>query len=95
MTVGYVYVKQLYHKILVTGEVLAAGTQTPVSTYPVFLGFTAKELPQMITLLKQSPLLFWRDISEIDASRGELYPNQMLLYMNDGYRMLLDTRTML
>ncbi|KFC37485.1 cell division protein FtsQ [Lacticaseibacillus rhamnosus K32] len=92
-TVGYVYQKHAYHKILVTGEVLAAGTQTPVTTYPVFSGFTAKELPQMITLLKQFPAAIRRDISEIDASRGDANPNQIALNMNDGYRIIADTRT--
>lgn len=92
-TIGYVYQKHTYHKILITGKVLKNGTQTPVDTYPVFSGFTAKELPQMISLLQQFPKAIQRDISEIDASRGDANPYQISMNMNDGYRVIADSRT--
>lgn len=92
-TIGYVYRNHAYHKVLVTGKVLKAGTQTPVDTYPVFSGFTAKELPKMIELLNQFPDAIRHDISEIDASRGDANPNQIALNMSDGYRIIADSRT--
>lgn len=47
----------------------------------------------MITLLKQFPAAIRRDISEIDASRGDAQLYQIARLMNDGYRNFADTRT--
>lgn len=47
----------------------------------------------MISLLQQFPKAIQRDISEIDASRGDANPYQISMNMNDGYRVIADSRT--
>ncbi|MHA3065985.1 cell division protein FtsQ/DivIB [Lacticaseibacillus saniviri] len=91
--VGYVVRHNQYHLVLETGYIEAKGQTNPNSNYPIFTGFTKKELPKIIKTVAKFPKAIRQDIAEIKATRGDANPYQITLNMGDGNKIIADSRT--
>ncbi|MCI1283121.1 cell division protein FtsQ/DivIB [Lacticaseibacillus songhuajiangensis] len=85
-----------YHVILSTGKVLQDASKSPKQGLPVFTGFTAgKDLRNMSKIVAAFPTAIRRDVSEVTLSRGNGNPYQITIAMNDGNKIVADSRTIL
>ena len=85
-----------YHVILSTGKVLSDSSRNPKQGLPVFTGFTAgKDLRNISKIVAAFPTPIRRDVSEVTLSRGNGNPYQITIAMNDGNKIVADSRTIL
>lgn len=93
---AYLHNSKGYHVILSTGKVLQDSSKSPKQGLPVFTGFApGKSLRHISTIIAAFPTAIRRDVSEVTLSRGNGNPYQITIAMNDGNKVIADTRTIL
>lgn len=90
---GYVEKQNRYHLLMADGAVLASGTATPATNYPIFSGFSAKQVLPIARTVHGFPAEIRRAVSEVRATKGGANPYQISLTMTDGNRIVADSRT--
>lgn len=90
---GYLAHQDGYHVLLASGQVLKAATQTPTHNYPIYSGFTTKEAFKLAKVVHTFPAAVARGVSEVHATRGAANPYQITISMNDGNKVIADSRT--
>ncbi|ERL66477.1 cell division protein FtsQ/DivIB [Schleiferilactobacillus shenzhenensis] len=89
--VGYAVKAGIYHPILSTGTVVSGGQSKPVGNYPVYADFTkAAHLQAAVKVYASLAAHVQTDISEIHDIGDKDNPNRVMLYLNDGNKVIAD-----
>lgn len=92
-TVGYVTKRGVNHAVLSNGTILTSESAQTEQGLPLFSGFTS-DLKAIIKTVAQIPTAISQDISEVTATRGNGNPHQVTITMNDGNKIIADSRTL-
>ncbi|WP_390408303.1 cell division protein FtsQ/DivIB [Lacticaseibacillus jixiensis] len=90
---GYLAHQDGYHVLLASGTLLRSATQTPTHNYPIYAGFSTKEAFKLAKVVHEFPPAVARGVSEVHATRGAANPYQITISMNDGNKVIADSRT--
>lgn len=93
-TLGLIYKGGYYYRIIDNGKILSNKLKSYTGNYPIYTDFDKKsDLEKITKLYKNMPESVKNNISEIHNASSKLDPYRIKIDMNDGNKVIADTRT--
>ncbi|NVY95677.1 FtsQ-type POTRA domain-containing protein [Lactobacillus sp. DCY120] len=95
-TVGFLLKDNNYYRILENKKIIPNKLKQPIDSYPVYQDLGPKtSIAHLVELYLSLPSKMRNDISEIHGDPNpKSHPYRLILYMNDGNRVIGDRRTL-
>ncbi|WP_099974641.1 cell division protein FtsQ/DivIB [Lactobacillus terrae] len=92
-TLGFIVKNGYYYRIITDGKIVDKKMKSPIGNYPLYSGFSKGELKDISNKYGKLPKSVKTNISEIHKSATKLNPYRIKIDMNDGNRVVADSRT--